>query len=121
MAWNGYRLGASSALVLMLLGVSLLIVVVSGESSKGLGKSSVALYRRKPLHCKRSAKAYIFRRNDVKVLVTGGSGKAGRYVVREMAEAGHEVTNVDRARPSGDSGGGRFLQANLTDAGEVYD
>lgn len=57
----------------------------------------------------------------MKILVTGGSGKAGRYVVRELAAAGHEVTNVDRARPDGDSMGGHFLQATLTDAGEVYD
>ncbi len=57
----------------------------------------------------------------MKVLVTGGSGKAGHFVVREMVAAGHDVTNVDRARPGGDNPGGRFLQANLTDAGEVYD
>ena len=31
----------------------------------------------------------------VKVLVTGGSGRIGRYVVRELVEAGHEVTSVD--------------------------
>ena len=31
----------------------------------------------------------------VKVLVTSGSGRIGRYVVRELVEAGHEVTSVD--------------------------
>ena len=36
----------------------------------------------------------------MRVLVTGGSGKAGAYTVREMAEAGHEVLNVDRMRPA---------------------
>ncbi|RYG85121.1 MAG: NAD(P)-dependent oxidoreductase, partial [Alphaproteobacteria bacterium] len=56
----------------------------------------------------------------MKVLITGGSGKAGAQVVREFVNAGHEVTNVDRARPTGDVPG-RFLQATLTDAGEVYD
>ena len=56
----------------------------------------------------------------MKVLVTGGSGKAGAQVVREMADAGHDVINVDRERPRGTLPG-RFLQATLTDAGEVYD
>jgi nucleoside-diphosphate-sugar epimerase len=42
-------------------------------------------------------------------------------VVRELTEAGHDVTNVDRARPGSAGPSGRFLQANLTDAGEVYD
>ena len=53
----------------------------------------------------------------MKVLVTGGSGKVGKAVVAEFKSAGHEVTNVDRVRGEG----GRFIQANLTDAGEVYD
>ena len=57
----------------------------------------------------------------MKVLITGGSGMAGQYVVREMAHAGHDVTNVDRARPGSGDLPGRFLQASLTDAGEVYD
>ena len=57
----------------------------------------------------------------MKVLVTGGSGKAGAYVVRDFVQAGHEVTNIDRMRPSGGGNGGGFIQVNLTDAGEVYD
>ena len=31
----------------------------------------------------------------MKVVITGGSGKAGRAVVRELLEAGHDVLNVD--------------------------
>ena len=31
----------------------------------------------------------------MKVVVTGGSGKAGRAVVRGLLEAGHDVLNVD--------------------------
>ncbi len=56
----------------------------------------------------------------MRVIVTGGSGKAGAFVVRELAETGHEVTNLDQSRPR--SGlPGRFIHLDLTDAGEVYD
>ena len=37
-----------------------------------------------------------------RIAVTGGSGKAGRVVVRDLAERGHEVLNIDRA-PSPES------------------
>ena len=56
----------------------------------------------------------------MRVLITGGSGKAGAYTVREMVEAGHEVLNVDRMRPAQPLPGS-FIQLDLTDAGEVYD
>ncbi len=55
----------------------------------------------------------------MKVIVTGGSGKAGRHVVRELAEAGHDVTNLDRAALEGLPG--KLIRIDLTDAGEVYD
>ena len=32
----------------------------------------------------------------MRVLFTGGSGKAGRHVVAYLAAAGHKVLNVDR-------------------------
>jgi nucleoside-diphosphate-sugar epimerase len=38
----------------------------------------------------------------MKAVVTGGSGKAGRAVVRELLEAGHDVLNVDQV-PSAES------------------
>lgn len=55
----------------------------------------------------------------MKVVVTGGSGTAGRFVVRELATAGHAVTNLDRAKLEGLPGD--LIRLDLTDAGEVYD
>ena len=56
----------------------------------------------------------------MRVLVTGGSGRAGTYTVRELARANHEVLNVDIIRPPADLPG-HFIQLDLTNAGEVYD
>ena len=57
-----------------------------------------------------------------KIAVTGGSGKAGRAVVRDLAQRGHEVLNIDRV-PSPESyapdGPIPFLQADLTDFGQA--
>src|SRR5919199_2652973 len=56
----------------------------------------------------------------MRVVVTGGSGRAGQYVVRAVAEAGHQVVNFDMSRPLVDLPG-EFCRVNLTDMGEVYD
>ncbi len=56
----------------------------------------------------------------MRVVVTGGSGRAGAYVVRELAGAGHEVTNLDLQAPC-ESLPGSLIRLDLTDAGEVYD
>jgi nucleoside-diphosphate-sugar epimerase len=56
----------------------------------------------------------------MRVIVTGGSGRAGAYTVRELAEAGHEVVNIDRLRPP-EGLPGHFIMVDLADAGEVYD
>lgn len=58
--------------------------------------------------------------NVQKIVVTGGSGKAGRAVVNDLLAHGCEVINVDMAKPA-ESGGARFIQADLTDLGQTYD
>lgn len=56
----------------------------------------------------------------MRVIVTGGSGRAGAYAVRELASAGHSVINLDSQRPPAGLPG-TFIQLDLADAGEVYD
>jgi nucleoside-diphosphate-sugar epimerase len=55
----------------------------------------------------------------MKIVVTGGSGKAGRAVVRDLAEHGHDVLNVDLV-PSPDPVV-PFLPADLTDFGQALE
>jgi nucleoside-diphosphate-sugar epimerase len=50
----------------------------------------------------------------MKIIVTGCAGRIGRYVVRDLCQAGHEVTGIDIVP------GARHLQVDLTDAGQVY-
>jgi nucleoside-diphosphate-sugar epimerase len=60
----------------------------------------------------------------LKVAVTGGSGKAGRAIVRGLLERGHEVLNIDRV-PSPESSSpdspAPFLAADLTDYGQAIE
>jgi nucleoside-diphosphate-sugar epimerase len=51
------------------------------------------------------------------VVVTGGSGKAGRAVVSHLAASGYAVVNVDVAPPRE----GRILRADLTNLGETIE
>ena len=53
------------------------------------------------------------------IVVTGGSGKAGRATGRDLRAHGYEVLNVDLAPPPEPQG--RFLRADLTQAGQVYE
>ena len=57
----------------------------------------------------------------MRVVVTGGSGKAGQWVVRKVAEAGHEVFNLDIARRPELGLPSEYCKVDLGDAGEVYD
>ncbi|HEY2550382.1 MAG TPA: NAD(P)-dependent oxidoreductase [Streptosporangiaceae bacterium] len=57
----------------------------------------------------------------MKVCVTGGSGKAGRAVLADLAEHGHEVVSVDLVRPVGVPAGVEYLLADLTDYGQAVE
>ena len=56
------------------------------------------------------------------IVVTGGSGKAGRAVVRDLLEHGHEVVNADLV-PSPDpaAAAARHYPADLTDFGQALE
>lgn len=55
----------------------------------------------------------------MRVLVSGGTGVIGRYVVQELSEAGHEVANLSRS--AGTALPCRHLRGDLTNAGDVYE
>jgi nucleoside-diphosphate-sugar epimerase len=55
----------------------------------------------------------------MRIVVTGGSGKAGRWVMRDLRDRGHDVLNVDLTRDG--SAHGLCVVADLTDLGQVHD
>jgi nucleoside-diphosphate-sugar epimerase len=57
----------------------------------------------------------------MRVVVTGGTGRAGQWVVRDLAEAGHDVVNVDVVNRPDLELPGEFCRVELTDMGKVYD
>jgi UDP-glucose 4-epimerase len=56
-----------------------------------------------------------------KVVVTGGSGRAGEYIIAELAANGYDVYNADSAppRPGSASNAAQFWRIDVTDYGEV--
>src|SRR5215210_1689484 len=59
----------------------------------------------------------------MRVLVTGSRGNVGAAAVVALHEAGHEVTALDLGAPvfeAPESGAPRYLQADLTDAGDAF-
>jgi nucleoside-diphosphate-sugar epimerase len=59
-----------------------------------------------------------------RIAVTGGSGKAGRAVVRDLLEHGHDVLNIDRV-PSPSSNApdspAPYLRSDVTDFGQAFE
>lgn len=55
----------------------------------------------------------------MKIVVTGGSGKAGRWVVADLREHGHEVLNIDNRHDG--STHGLCAVADLTDTGQALE
>jgi nucleoside-diphosphate-sugar epimerase len=54
-----------------------------------------------------------------RMIVTGGSGKVGLWVVKHLVEEGYDVVNVDTLPPAEPLG--RHITADLTDLGQVID
>ena len=49
----------------------------------------------------------------LKVVVTGGSGRIGSAVIRELVARGHAVTNIDRRAPHEPTPGVRFVYCDI--------
>src|SRR3712207_1519396 len=59
----------------------------------------------------------------MRILVTGAVGKVGAAAVHRLAEAGHDVTACDLARPVYEAAGPGevpYVQADLADAGDAF-
>lgn len=56
-----------------------------------------------------------------KIVVTGGSGKAGRAIVADLLAHDYEVVNVDVVPPPESQAPASFIQADLTQYGETVE
>ncbi len=56
----------------------------------------------------------------MRILVTGASGKAGKWVVRDLVDNGHDVLATDLAPKLPDCPSA-FTRADLTDYGQTMD
>ncbi|PSN60272.1 NAD(P)-binding protein [Corynespora cassiicola Philippines] len=59
-------------------------------------------------------------RSAKRIVFTGGSGKAGRWVIPELISKGHKVLNVDLADFPDSSASVFTLKTDLTDSGQVF-
>jgi nucleoside-diphosphate-sugar epimerase len=57
----------------------------------------------------------------VRVAVTGGSGKLGRAVVRDLLDHGYDVVNLDRAPSPNPDRRAQFVRVDLSDYGQVLE
>ena len=55
----------------------------------------------------------------MRVVVTGGSGKLGRFVVDDLVSHRYDVLKVDEVAP--ESGRSAYLKVDLTDYGQVLE
>ena len=57
----------------------------------------------------------------MKVLVTGGSGRAGKYVIKELVKRNHQVVNGDiiESHQNLENSKVKFKKINFTDYGET--
>ena len=53
----------------------------------------------------------------MRVLVTGGSGRIGQAVVRDLVGQGYEVLSADQRRPASWPTDHRFVETDLGDVG----
>ena len=53
----------------------------------------------------------------MKIIVTGGSGRVGQYIIPELVSHGYEVVNADTT--PGPEQGARFYSTEATDLGAV--
>ena len=57
----------------------------------------------------------------MKVVVTGGSGNIGRYVVRELLRHGHEIVSFDREVPPEPEPGVHYRLGDHEDEGTIFE
>ena len=55
----------------------------------------------------------------MRVLVTGGSGRVGRFTIEDLLANGHEVVSADQRRPPEAVPDVRFVETDLGDVGQV--
>ena len=55
----------------------------------------------------------------MRIAVTGGSGRIGAYVVRELVARGHDVISIDRRHPAEPIAPAKFVFAQLSDRPHV--